>query len=139
MNGFLATGGCQCGRIRYEVSEPAQDLYHCHCSMCRKVHGAMFGSYSIVPRSAFRLTSGSADIRSFESSPGVVRFFCGGCGCQIYCEDARRPAITFHAPGSLDAGHSPGHDPERERHVYVASKACWYEIGDGLPRFEEEG
>jgi hypothetical protein len=135
MNEFRATGGCQCGKIRYEVSERAQELYHCHCGMCRKVHGAVFGTYSIVPRSAFHLTEGANDLGRFESSPGVVRFFCKGCGCQIYCEDARRPAITFHAPASLDAGFTPGHSAAR--HIYVASKACWYEIADDLPQSEE--
>ncbi|MDP9139051.1 MAG: GFA family protein [Pseudomonadota bacterium] len=104
--------------------------------MCRKVHGAVFGTYAVVARGAFRLTAGSQEVRRFESSPGVFRFFCGSCGCQIYCEEERRPSITFYAPASLDAGCSPGHSRARERHIYVGSKACWYDIGDGLPQSE---
>ncbi len=138
MSAFNATGGCQCGRVRYAVTEAAQDLYHCHCSMCRKVHGAVFATYAIVPRSAFRVVSGENDIRGFESSPGVYRYSCAACGCQIYCEEARRPAITFYAPGSLDDGCSPGHESARERHIYVGSKAPWFAISDGLPQSERD-
>jgi hypothetical protein len=138
MNGrFRVTGGCQCGAVRYAVTAPATDLYHCHCSMCRKVHGAVFGTYAVIPQDAFVIEKGQAALALFESSPGILRYFCRNCGCPIYCDTVKPPTSRVYTAATLDNGASPGHPPERERHIYAASKSCWYEIDRKLTEVAE--
>src|SRR5688500_20197942 len=72
----MLKGTCLCGAVRYEVRGPVSHVTHCHCAMCRKAHGASFGSYGRVERRDFVVLSGAADIASYRSSPHVHRSFC---------------------------------------------------------------
>jgi len=127
------TGGCQCGKVRLEVRQPATDLYHCHCSMCRKVHGASFATYAVAPRQAVVITRGADTLSHYDSSPGVTRNFCPNCGCQITIDVAASPESLWYAPGILDGGKHPG-AAGRERHIYVGSKLPWLHLDEALPR-----
>ena len=124
------TGGCQCGAVRYEISEPLHDVSHCHCSMCRKAHGTLFASFGRARRDSFNLT-GEQNVTGYESSPGMVRRFCKSCGGQIIIHGEALGDETFVALGSLDAGQTPGHDPATETHIFWESKVDWYDPADG--------
>lgn len=130
------SGGCLCGRVRYEVTAPATDLYHCHCAMCRKVHGASYATYAVAPKQAVRITKGAENLSRFDSSAGTSRYFCKGCGCQIYIDVAERPESRWYTPGTLDNPVHPG-AADRERHIYVGSKLPWLHLDDVLPRADE--
>ena len=54
----MIRGSCLCGNVPYEIRGPLGRSTHCHCSRCRKVHGATFGTYTSVNRAAVTLTSG---------------------------------------------------------------------------------
>ena len=127
------TGGCQCGAVRYEITRPLHDVSHCHCSMCRKAHGALFASFGIADNDAVSL-SGEENLTGYESSPGMVRSFCAHCGGQIVIRSADDPTRCFIALGSLDAGQKPGHDPSLEKHIFWESRVAWYDPADSLPR-----
>ena len=130
------SGGCQCGTVRYEVRAPTVDLYHCHCSMCRKVHGAAFATLAIAPKESVVFVQGEENLTRFDSSEGVSRFFCKTCGCQMTIDVADDPGLRWFTPGTLDDGTPPG-AADKERHIFVGSKAKWFEIADDLPQFEE--
>lgn len=130
------TGGCQCGKVRYEVREAATDLYHCHCSMCRKVHGASFATYAVAPKDSVIITRGAESLSRFDSSHGVSRYFCRACGCQIYIDVAASPESRWYTPGTVDGGHHPG-AADRERHIYVDSKLPWLTLDNELPQVDE--
>ncbi|MDA0704421.1 MAG: GFA family protein [Proteobacteria bacterium] len=127
-------GRCQCGTVRYTVAAPAEEFYHCHCSICRRLHGATFASYAGVARGAFAIRQGAGNLLRFDSSPDCRRYRCVACGCQLFFDDDRWPHLRFYAPGTAD-GH-PGHPKRLEKHIFVASKLPWYEIADDLPRFD---
>ena len=127
------TGGCLCGKVRFEVREKATDLYHCHCSMCRKVHGASYATYAVAPRSGFSFTQGGESLSRFDSSPGVTRNFCPNCGCQVTVDVAAVPDSIWFPPGIVDGGRHPG-AADRERHIYVDSKLPWLHLDEALPR-----
>jgi hypothetical protein len=129
-------GGCQCGAVRYTVHAAPQSLYHCHCQMCRKVHGAMFATFAVVPVADLVIAKGADQLSRFESSPGVLRLFCRGCGCQLFSTIAAQPEKIYFTPTTLDDGAHPGHPPAIERHVYVGSKVPWYAIDSRLPQFD---
>ncbi|MBN34483.1 MAG: aldehyde-activating protein [Rhodospirillaceae bacterium] len=129
-------GGCQCGTVRFEVSEPATDLYHCHCSMCRKVHGTVFATYAVCPRSGMRFIQGEDNLSAFKSSPDVTRRFCKTCGCQIAIDVAYQPDDIWFMPGILDDADHPGAD-QTERHIFVADKLPWLHLDEVLPRTDQ--
>jgi hypothetical protein len=126
------TGSCLCGDVAFEIEGPVEPLSHCHCSMCRKSHGAAFASYIAAPKSGFRWLRGAERIRRYESSPNAWRPFCSRCGSSL-------PA----APEGMDRVFVPlgllADDPKvaPSHHFFIGSKAPWYEIADGLPQFDE--
>ena len=126
----MIRGGCLCGSVRYEIVGRVKKLVHCHCSMCRKAHGAAFGSYVVLDGKDFRIVSGEGDVTAYESSPGVQRTFCRRCGSTLQFRSAKRPESVELAAGTLD--DDPGVKPAY--HIFVGSKAPWYDITDGLPQ-----
>ena len=129
----MIRGSCLCGSVRYEIRGPLGRVSHCHCSMCRKAHGAAFGTYARVNRSDFAWLSGEGHIASYRSSPSVARTFCRACGSTLQFITEARPESFALALGTLD--DDPGVRPAH--HIFVASKAAWFEITDGLPEHAE--
>ncbi len=127
----MIRGSCLCGTVRFEISGPLDRASHCHCSMCRKAHGAAFGSYAGVPKSSLRWTAGEASIARFKSSEDVTRTFCSRCGSTLEYLHRAQPERIAIALGVLD--DDPGVRPAL--HMFVADKAPWYEIGDRLVQF----
>jgi hypothetical protein len=72
----MIRGSCLCGSVRYEIRGALARATNCHCSQCRKAHGAAFGTYARVNWVDFTLIAGEAEIGSYQSSPGVRRTFC---------------------------------------------------------------
>ena len=134
---FKLTGGCQCQAVRYTISTPAVETGHCHCSMCRRLHGAMFYTYSIFPRDNVVFDRGDDNLTRYPSSELITRLFCRHCGSHVAdLEDDGRNMIHI-STGTLDNGAHPGHPAASYRHIFVASKAPWYKITDDLPQFDE--
>jgi hypothetical protein len=125
-------GSCLCGSVRYQITAPLENAEYCHCLMCRKAHGAAFSANSIVPTNSLTVSSGADLISEYESSPKRRKCFCSNCGSQLFIRRLDRPEFTVVTLGTLDG------DPHArpERHVFVASKAPWYEIADTLPQFK---
>lgn len=127
----MVRGSCLCGGVKFEATEvPLIAL--CHCSMCRKANGAAFESGAAVPAGDFRWTQGEDLIQLYESSPGNRRAFCRVCGSRAPSR-SRDGSIYYVPAGLLD--DDPGVRPAL--HMFVGSKAPWWEITDELPRFEE--
>lgn len=125
-------GSCLCGQVRFELANAPQFINHCHCSMCRKAHGAAFGSFLHADASGFRWLAGQSLVEGYRSSPGNVRAFCRVCGSNLPVLEEEDAHVVIPA-GSLD--DDPGVRPVV--HIHTASKAPWFEITDGLPRFAE--
>ena len=127
----MIRGGCLCGGIQLEARSVSRIL-HCHCSMCRKAHGAAFGSFAFVPSDGFRFLKGRELIQLYESSPGNYRGFCRVCGSSVPLVP-RGPEDVCIPAGLLD--DDPGVRPAL--HLFVGSKATWWEITDDRPTFED--
>jgi hypothetical protein len=124
-------GTCLCGSVRYEVNGGLADAGNCHCSMCRKAHGAAFATYASVDPTNFTWVSGEHLVSFYEASPGACRMFCSICGSTIGgAENGRITSVTL---GTIEG--DPGIQPRS--HIFVGSMAPWYEISDDLPQFEE--
>lgn len=129
----MIRGGCLCGGVRYEVHGTISTASNCHCSRCRKAHGAAFATYAPVKMNDFVMVAGSGDIAAYESSPGVTRTFCKRCGSTLQFLSAKWPMSFGLALGTLD--DDPGVRPSR--HIFVGSKAPWFEITDRLPQHND--
>ena len=124
-------GSCLCGQVRYELNGGIELINNCHCTMCRKAHGAAFGSFLHAASTGFRWTAGEDLVARYESSPGNVRAFCRVCGSNM-------PVLEGGGGVNIPAGtldDDPGVRPMV--HIFVASKAPWFDIEDALPQFEE--
>lgn len=82
-------GSCLCGAVRYRVNGALKAFTHCHCRKCQKAHGAAFATYASAPVSSVSIESDTGVLKGYESSPGVIRQFCGQCGSSLFWSDAR--------------------------------------------------
>jgi hypothetical protein len=124
-------GSCLCGGVKYEISGQLTGALNCHCSMCRKAHGAAFRSRARVNSADFKWLQGEQLITWFESSPGNHRGFCRVCGSPLLSRFDQNPSAFGLPLGTLDD------DPKVKPmfHVFVGSKAAWHDISDQLPQF----
>lgn len=124
------TGSCLCGTIRFSIAPPTLFCGHCHCSMCRRSHGAGFVTWFAVPRTRFRLEAGEASLVRYPSSDHGTRSFCALCGSSLFCESRRHPEqidiVLANMEGSIDR--------PPQVHVYYDDRAEWVAAEDGLPR-----
>lgn len=125
-------GSCLCGQIRYQISGPLAEILNCHCSMCRKSHGAAFRTRAAVRRVDFKWLSGENLLTRYASSPGEYRTFCSVCGSNFVTEFDTKPDWLGFPLGTLD--DDPGVKPQC--HVFVGSKAPWHDITDDLPQWQ---
>jgi len=128
------TGGCLCGSVRYEITEPLVSASYCHCKRCQRRTGtAASASARIVPGS-LRIVSGEELIRSFEPPDGFAKLFCSACGSALWSRNPLDPEVISVRLGTFD--EDPGIRPSYRQ--FVAYAAPWEPIpDDGLPRFPE--
>ena len=117
-----------------EIAGPvAGPIVNCHCSRCRKARAAAHASNFFVDLATFRWLRGEERLVSYKV-PEAERFrqsFCRTCGAKVPQVNVERKRVVVPA-GSLD--DDPG--AREELHIFVGSKAPWYEIADDLPRHE---
>lgn len=130
----MITGHCECGRVSYEVDGDITDFSHCHCSQCRRLHGAAFATFAGVGKQDFRYITGEASLKSYASSAGHDRVFCAECGSNIMVTTSPDSNDLYLTMGTIDGDPAcpPGY------HIYVGSKAPWHEINDDLPQYDTE-
>jgi hypothetical protein len=126
----MANGSCLCKSVTYQVTGPFLVVGNCHCSICRKSHGAAFATWAIVNPDQFRWTSGMDHLQAYGSSPGKERCFCKKCGSPLALTDNGKVAEVVFATIDGDAGERP------REHIFVRSKAAWHEIADELPQHQ---
>ena len=80
------TGGCQCGMLRYEITETPRMIYTCHCTDCQTLTGSAFRINIPAPAEHFVLRSGTPKsyVKTAESGNKRRHAFCGDCGTPIY-------------------------------------------------------
>jgi len=123
------SGSCLCGSFRYELAGPFSHMAHCHCSICRKHHGAPFATYVASPLDGYRVLAGGDAVGRYDSSPVWHRPYCLHCG-SVLPTLMPDQGLAVGPAGNLDGdlGVTPG------MHMFVGSKAPWYEITDRLPQ-----
>ena len=111
------TGKCLCGAIAYEINGELGPIVNCHCSKCRRWHGAAFRTRATVKSKDFKWVKGEDNLSKYHSSKNVIKTFCKTCGSSL---------ISMYED-----------KPDYIGLPIVDSKSPWYEITDNLPQYEE--
>ena len=126
----LRCGGCLCGAVRFRVRMPTLFCGHCHCTMCRRNHGAAWVTWLGVPRAQLEIEAGEGELRRYASSQHGSRSFCGRCGTSLFCENTEHPdrvdVPLANLQGPID--RPPGF------HCWFDARADWAVVLDDLPR-----
>ncbi len=123
------TGGCRCGDVRYGATGQSVMVEFCHCRSCRHAVGAPLMAWAALRRGEFAITAGNPT--AYESSPGLVRTFCGRCGTSLTLADESFAGEVYVSLASFD-------DPEvlpPEFHIWRSHRLSWLETSDSLPRY----
>jgi len=128
-------GSCQCNAVAFESTEQAMICRHCHCTRCRKARSAAHASNLVVPIGGFRFTRGEHHLTTYKvpDAQFFTQAFCHTCGSPMPRVDTARGFVVVPM-GSLDA--DPG--VRLDNHIFVGSKAPWFNITDSLPQFDKQ-
>ena len=127
----VLVGKCECGAVRYRVADAFLYAANCHCSRCRAATGSAFKPFVGIERGKLEVTEGQ-DMLLIVGEENSNDTRCRACGSLLFSV-VRDGEYVHVAMGSLvDA---PGIRPTS--HIYVGSKAPWFDITDDLPQFEE--
>ena len=127
----MLNGKCECGTVQYQVADEFLYASNCHCSRCRAATGSAFKPFAGIEREKLELTDGADGLLAVGE--GVLNDTrCAQCGSLLFSV-VRDGEYVHVALGSLS--DPPGMRPTK--HIFVGSKAQWFEITDDLPQFEE--
>lgn len=120
------TGGCLCGRVRYEARPDHREGYYCHCRMCQLAFGNVRAAYFNLRVDQVKWTGAAPKLHA--SSKIATRGFCGECGTPMSFHFAGNEFMDLSV-GSLD---DPGalHPIE---HWGVETRVASWHVADGLP------
>ena len=126
------TGGCLCGKVRYECTADPIFMGNCHCRDCQRASGTGYEAAVGVPAPALQITGAVKyhDIKA-DSGSTVSRGFCPECGSRLFGKTSGMPQLAIFLAGSLDdpKQFQPGMD------VYVSSAQPWDHMNPALPKF----
>jgi hypothetical protein len=129
------TGGCQCGKLRYEIAEAPRLVYSCHCTACQKMTSSAFSMGVIVTEEAFRLTAGEPHLaapRTADSGRVSNRWICRDCGSWLTGSPRLGGMFRSVRAGTLD--DTSWLKPTA--HIWTRSKQPWITLPEGDGCFE---
>lgn len=115
------TGGCLCGKVRFEASGQPYRVGICHCLDCRKHHGALFHASAVFPADSVVIQG--------QTQAYSGRHFCPQCGSTVFGRSEDEIELNL---GSMDA---PGQfTPSYE--LWVIRRESWLPAFPGTRRYE---
>ncbi len=120
-------GGCLCGEIRYQITGEPFEVYHCHCTICRRAAAGAFITWVGVSTDDVNFIQGATKI--YASSADGRRGFCPTCGAQISFVFESDPASIYFTAATLDDAEAV----TPACHGFTGETVRWLHIDDGLP------
>lgn len=119
------TGGCLCGKVRYEVLDSFESFHLCHCLQCRKITGSSHASNLFTATENMEILAGEEYIKNFsDPERDFSKCFCSICGSGLPHHSKSGTTVVIPA-GSLDSG--PGISPQDN--IFWSERARWYDRG----------
>ena len=125
-----ATGSCFCGAVRFTATLPTKWVAHCHCSMCRRAHGAAFVTWAGFDEKRVAIDDRDSRLTWFASSPPAQRGFCGRCGSTLFFRSERWPGELHIVVANFETPL----DRAPQAHVFYDAHVAWFEPNDALPK-----
>jgi hypothetical protein len=128
----MITGRCACAKVQYQVDGELKDFCHCHCSKCRRIHGAAFATWGGISREDFTYISGEDHLKVYPFSKRANSLFCDTCGSTVLADFTSEADMLYITMGTVDGDVQcpPGF------HQFAGSKAPWFDISDDLPQHD---
>jgi hypothetical protein len=130
------TGGCQCGALRYQVTQPPLMIYNCHCTNCQKIGGGAFSTPATILETSFAFTQGEPRTIEWISDAGTQRFgwFCSACGSRIAHGQTPSVGVLSLRAGTLD--DTSWIEPVGD--IWTRSAQPWVSLPPGRLRTERQ-
>jgi hypothetical protein len=127
-----ANGSCLCGDVAFALALPSRWVAHCHCSLCRRAHGAAFVTWVGMHEGDVAIADPHARLCWYPSTPGAERGFCSHCGSTLFFR-------SRNWPGELHVAHANVRDlidRAPQAHAYWDARVGWATVdpADGLKR-----
>lgn len=121
-------GQCLCGVVKFEIVPPTKGSAHCHCSYCRRAHGAPLVTWLTMLDNQFKFINGEEKVNWYQSSEQSSRGFCVVCGSTLFFRSTQAPGEIHVAMANLtdDADRQPA------VHVFTDQSVPWLSINDNL-------
>jgi hypothetical protein len=128
-----AKGSCHCDTVRWEFTLPIKTVVKCHCRNCRKLQGADYSTWAVVPAEQYSITKGSDTVTKYQASEKSSKSFCSSCGTPVFLINGKHfPENVVLALGGLD-NYSEELAPQIQ--VYTPDKADWVNLHEDEPIF----
>jgi hypothetical protein len=131
MDGGMLRGRCACRAVEFEVADAFVESYNCHCSNCRAATGSAFRPWGEIEPEKLRLAAAEGSLAVQGEADGRHAVRCRECFSLLYWTGyegkIRIPYGTLVDEPTL----------KPTAHIFVGSKASWYEILDDLPQYAE--
>jgi hypothetical protein len=128
------SGGCLCGAVKFSAELPSKWCAHCHCTMCRRAHGAGYVTWVGFEDSQFRIETGEDRLRWFASSENAQRGFCATCGSTMFFRSSKWAGEIHIALASI----ADPIDRKPQANVFHATHVDWMPLDDALAIFNPE-
>ncbi len=125
-------GSCLCGGITFSVESFSDKAANCHCTMCRKFHGAAFGT--LVSVTGLTWLTGVELLKHFTADNGTNRTFCQECGTSLGFRIKGAPIEKMELAISTFNEDIP---VKIDAHIYTDYKANWCELQSDITVFSE--
>ena len=96
------TGGCLCGAVRFEVTEPLVSSGYCHCTRCQRRTGTAASPGARIAPGSLRVLAGEEHIRAYEPDEGFAKVFCSACGSSLWSRSQEDPDVISIRLGAFD-------------------------------------
>ncbi len=129
------SGHCLCGAISYSIADESAlgKIYNCHCSKCRCWGGDAFRTSTTVKAEAFKWIKGEDKLNEYHYNKDVIKTFCSLCGTNLISLYPNNREVFGISLGGLEGSLTA----KPIAHIFVGSKASWYDIEDHLPQYQE--
>ena len=125
-------GQCACGQVRFTVENTFEYAYFCHCSRCRMRTGSAFAAIAGIAIDKVQVTAGTDDLLIEGECSDGYGARCSRCHAFLFAAVRERQYMHVSL-GVIDG--IPNRVPDH--HIFVGSKAPWFEITDTLPQHDE--
>ena len=99
------TGGCLCGGVRFELSEPPMFATYCHCTRWQRRTGCGASAEARSVPGSVRVVAGADLVKAYEPlRGGWHELFCSNCGSALFSRDPDDPEQMSVSMGAFDGG-----------------------------------